>query len=219
MSIATPSDSLFTNFVKALYSLDQAAIPLADGTPTGLWWYHRHLQGDGPKPGKYCNEERMFEAMVASLRADGVEIRSEQWYDDDLSKSRQSCDVVMNWPGLGQVWIEVKCAWKHDDRFGKKRNGNYLKHLGRAADDITKLVALDTKRADAVAFLLVGFDHPQDGISEDDVACIRERTPAAIWSNYVAEWTDRRPNSGRVRVWCWIRRLQHTPHPRWQEHP
>lgn len=116
---------LFSIITEELRKIDADAKPLADGTPTGVWWYHRYLQGDGPRPKKYQNEEKMFDALAQRLQHRGITVQTETAYYDG-----RWCDLLVTWPEVGRVWIEVKCAWKHNDRNGREGNQNYSKAFG-----------------------------------------------------------------------------------------
>jgi hypothetical protein len=118
--------SFLDSIAQDLKALNEEAIPLADGTVTGIWWYHRFLQGTGPKPGKYKNEEKLFAALVDRMSRRGLQPLIEQCYPSERrGRGKQRCDVVLDHPELGRLWLEVKCAWRHNDHLGTKRNGNY----------------------------------------------------------------------------------------------
>jgi hypothetical protein len=191
--------------VEELKHLDAEAKPLSDGTTTGIWWYHRHLQGTGARPKKYRNEEKLFAALMDRLRLRGLQVTDEEYYPKEPSRNRrQRCDLVLDFPELGRTWIEVKGAWKHNDRKGRTRNQNYPKHLFAAAEDGSKLLKLDRSLAAHVGLLLIGFDHIEDPIPERDVDIVRQTTALLGWREQFASWNEMFCPNGIVKVWLWL---------------
>lgn len=189
-----------------LKALNDEAGPLADGTATGIWWYHRFLQGTGPKPGKYRNEEKLFAALVERMARRGLQPRLEQCYPSEhRGRKKQRCDVVLDYPELGRTWLEVKCAWRHNDQLGKKRNGNYVKHLYRAADDVDKVCNVGPSTARHVALLLIGFDQDDDQISDGNIEIVRTRTRDKTWTERTATLDDPYRLKGKIKLWLWLR--------------
>ena len=118
-------------------------------------------------------------------------------------RRQQRCDLVLSWPNLGRIWMEVKGAWRHNDRPGLQRNGSYLKHLHSAAEDAAKLLRVDTTAADYLALLLIAFDQQGDPIPASDIDVVRQQTRARGWREQSTSWNDSFRPAGKVMIWLW----------------
>jgi hypothetical protein len=197
-------EQLWQALLEGLHVIDAEAVPLDSGYPTGLWWYARHLSRGGPIPKSCRNEESWSRRLARYLKESrGVDGSLECRYP---TPPRRRCDLVIQWPALGRVWLEVKGAWRHNDEKGLARNKSYVKHLHSAAKDLSKLMTLGARDADWVMFLLVAFDHPRDAVLAEHIAIVREGGGAATWEERAAIWSDLHRPNGEIKCWSWIRR-------------
>jgi hypothetical protein len=199
---------VMTTLVDALAVLDSEAIPLPSGNPVGLLWYARHRRRQEVAPKNCRNEEDWSRRLKDLLNAQQIATDCERPYPPP---PRRRCDLAMQWPGLGRVWLEVKGAWRHQDSRGAVANPSYRKHLYRAGDDLKKVCSLDESTADHIGLLLVGFDTTNDPIADKDIDIVRARPERAGWIEQYREWTDPHRQMGRVRVWLWLSEAKYAP--------
>ena len=129
------------------------------------------------------------------------------------------CDVVVDFEGVGQVWLEVKPAWKSwIESTGKIEwdNNNYRSYLlgpasrtHSAAQDFDKLDQLKPSDADYVAFLLIGFDAKASPMSPDIDTLVRQGDLLSRgWKGFGPEtWTDCNDDRLRISCWFWCRKV------------
>ncbi|MCA9632093.1 MAG: hypothetical protein KC766_30775, partial [Myxococcales bacterium] len=156
-----------------LRQMDQEAVPRHDGTPTGLSWYGGWAKPVLKRPQtEPCWSKRIAEMLVER----GMDARSEVPYPDPLVGKR--CDVVVDIPGEGRLWLEIKGAWKS---WWVRRGSDYiyrsylLHPLVEGLDPKTHTVPLDLQKLDhlgrpdanSVGALLVGFDSVEHPMDED----------------------------------------------------
>ncbi len=195
--------SIMQALVRHLQAVDTEAVPLEDGCPTGLWWYARHCSREAvAQPRSYRNEEKWSRRLECLLMEEGIDASTEVRYP---TPPRRRCDLVIQWPSAGRLWLEVKGAWKHRDRYGKLPNNPYGKHLHAAGKDLVKLTTLGQNVADHLGMLVIGFDTSIDPISEADVKRVRSGCKLDSWVEQYADWSDRYRPDGKVRVWLWLR--------------
>lgn len=199
---------VITTLAKSLRAMDVEAVPLPTGTPVGLWWYARHRRRDEALPKNCRNEEDWSRKLKELLDGEGMPTVTERFYP---RPPKRRCDLVIAWPEVGRLWLEVKGAWRHNNSRGTVKNSAYRKHLDAAADDLGKIGSLDTTVADHVGVLLVGFDTSTDPIPPDDVDVVRHGSRTTGWVEHYEQWDDLYRPNGRVRVWLWLRRAASNP--------
>jgi hypothetical protein len=192
---------VITTIVQWLKQLDAEAVPLPNGNPVGLWWYARHLRRDEAKPKNCRNEEDWSRRIKDLMTAQGIPATCERFYP---APPKRRCDLVIEWPGLGRVWLEVKGAWRHNDSGGTLKNPSYRKHLCAATDDLDKVCSLDSATAEHVGLLLIGFDTSDEPISEDDVELVGSNARRQGWIKQQVSWPDLNRRNGRIHVWLWL---------------
>src|SRR5687768_17167914 len=90
--------------------MDAEAVPLLDGTPTGLHGYKGFVDGSfKPTPGtpwENCWSDRISELLLSRGQTVGRECR----YIGSTRKQR--CDLVIQRARSAPIWIEVKGSWR-----------------------------------------------------------------------------------------------------------
>ncbi len=202
------ADLLARTIFTALRRMDREAVARADGKATGLWWYGGHARPELRRPSTEVEWSRRLAALLGSS---GLAARQEVAYP---AQPRERCDLVVEIPGRGRAWLEVKGAWKdywsardRDDVFRA-----YLLHplvpfpsvrrTHTAALDIAKLVRLRPDDGALAALLVVGFDTADDPLAGDLAELVdRAELDAAPWTGFVDDWTDAAGRGVHVRLW------------------
>lgn len=168
-------------------------------------WYARHNRRGESNP-KHCrNEEDWSRRLKELMRDEGIAANCEEWYP---APPKRRCDLVIQWPDLGRIWLEAKGAWRHEDANGGVKNRNFRKHLRAAADDLNKLLTVGPANADHIGMLLVGFDTTEEPITEEDIELIKSRCVRRDWIEQQSVWPDANRRHGRIRLWLWMTEAQ-----------
>jgi hypothetical protein len=192
---------LMGSLVRWLKVLDAEAIPLTCGNPVGLWWYARHSRRDEIKPKNCRNEEQWSRRMRKLMSEENITAECEEPYPQPPTRR---CDLVIQWPALGRVWLEVKGSLRHNDSNGEHKNGNFQKHLLAAGDDLRKVRSLSPATADHIGLLFVGFDTEREQITDEHLELIRSNTGRGDWIEQHARWDDPNRPGGRILVVLWM---------------
>jgi hypothetical protein len=164
--------------------------------------------------------ERFWTHRLAELLTQGGHsARNEVTYPG----SSKRCDVVVNFEGVGQVWLEVKSAWKSwiesSGEFKTNPKTLYWSYLlgssggmkksHSAAHDFEKLDQLKPSDADYAAFLLIGFYAKTSPMGPDVDALVRQADLlSGGWKSFGPEtWTDCNDDRCRISCWFWCRKV------------
>jgi len=203
-------DALFD----ALRRMDGEASVEKDGYPTGLAWYGGYFRPECVRPPTETSWTRRLAQLLPEY---GFPTRAEVPYP---AAPRCRCDNVVTLPGGGRLWLENKGAWK-DYWVRKGGVGIYRAYLlhplvpnlqpkGHTVPlDLKKLDPLGAPDAEAVGFLLLGFDaaaQPMDGdVAEMAGLAGLDRAP---WVGASTTWDDRYRPGCRVLCWYWQRTVE-----------
>lgn len=180
---------------------------------TGLYWYDGHWNAD-PSRRRIRGTEPAWTRRLPQILLDREGLTGEE--QRRYPGSSKTCDLVVRAADGQTLWVEVKAAFK----YFWVQQGNlaiYRKHLlayegsawtndGSAARDIKKLESLHAPDADAVGFLLVGFDS-EAAPMDDDIRELQElvKLDQPPWSLAIDQWTDMYRPGLRDRCWFWWR--------------
>ena len=213
----------------ALQGMDREATTVKNEWPTGLRWYSEHERIQYPeRRRKKSDDERSWCRRLYEIFSSRDGVRSVT-IDQKYQPDRQlTCDLVFQLNNSESIWVEVKGAWTYTwDYPILARNGSYKKHLLTDANasvlaDFAKLRANCSSSATYAGVLLVGFDSEQEtsySISDQDIALVRTHAgvDADKWPENYDSWDDvyqndfseRKSEAFKVRVWYWQHRLQH----------
>lgn len=131
---------IMRKLVAGLRAIDAEAVPLPSGVPIGLRWYAYHRRRDEANPKNFRNEEDWSRRLKELLAIENIPAVTEKRYPKPPVRK---CDLVIQWPEIGELWLEVKGAWRHMDSMGRRKNRSFEKHLSAAGMDLKKLLTLD----------------------------------------------------------------------------
>lgn len=205
---------LASSIFAALRRMDDEATTVASGKRTGLWSYGYHARPDLRRP---QTEPEWSKRLAALLTAAGFPSRPECRYPGLPAGQRNSCDVVVELPSGGRLWLELKGAWR--DYWAAKGNlfiyRSYLLHplvpdldpkSHTLPHDLTKLGRLSPDEASAVAALLIGFEADGDPMDADVQELVRlARLDASPWVEFSDRWAASHAVGHHVRCWLWAR--------------
>jgi hypothetical protein len=198
----------------ALRRMDAEASTICAGKPTGLSSYGYHLQ---PTAKRTQTEPAWSKRLAVLLTEAGFPAKAECRYPctPPPGHRRQSCDVVVELPGGGRLWLELKGAWR---AYWKARGGlliyrSYLLHpLVPDLDPKSHTVPLDLEKlgrlppADAahVAALLIGFEADDDPMDADVAELVQlAELGQAPWTTHADRWPAHHQPGHSVRCWLW----------------
>lgn len=197
---------------ESLRRMDAEAEVLRDGNPTGLSWYAGFSRPELKRP----RTEPEWSLRLAILLSEcGFPSHAERTYPT----SRKKCDLVIEVPELGRLWLEVKGAWKQwwVDRGNEFTYRSYLFHpllpgldsskKHTAAFDLKKLDAVSRDNGSHVGLLLVGFDGDAEIGPDIDAFRRLAELDANVWSEFSDWWPDEHRSGEFVRCWLWIREI------------
>ena len=183
--------------------MDAEAVPLPDGTPTGLRGYYAFRRGSYRGGRGLAWENTWTERLAELLPAYGYTAECQCRYPGQ----RKTCDLVLSALRMKSMWIEVKGSWRStiDDADLRRDipNTSFKKHLYTTAADVNKLQKLRSGEASHLGLLLIGFDTRALPITDDDLSIIRVTTKG--WREASAGWNDHAWHGRRVRCWFWWR--------------
>ena len=191
---------------------NEADTTVGNGLRAGFVHYAKHVGSD-----KY---ERSWTRRLAKLLTQsGHSARNEVTYPG----SSKRCDVVVEFEDAGQVWLEVKSAWKtwieSSGEFKTNSKTLYRSYLlssagsmkksHSAAQDFDKLDQLKPSDANYVASLLIGFDAKASPMDLDVDELVRHADLLSRgWKGFGPEtWTDCNDDRCRISCWFWCRKV------------
>jgi len=141
------------------------------------------------------------------------------------SHSRQKCDLLIDVPLIGKLWLEVKPAWKTwFSSSGRMQSnslpiyksylfGNTAKGLSRThsfAQDFEKLQILTAEYGRYAGHLLIGFDSEDNPMISDILAVANKLNLSSEgWQMLGPEtWADKNCQKCRFHVWFFCKRLR-----------
>ena len=211
--MAQPCD-LAHHLFQCLRSMDAEAGVRPDGKPTGLNWYGGHRHGSQKRPQtEPCWTQRLAELLPSC----GFPAEAEAWYPRLPKQHRNRCDLVVDMPQDGKLWLEIKGAWKAY-WVGAKGRSIYRSYLlsplvpglgektHTVPGDLEKLKTVRRPEGAEIGLLLVGFEAANDPMDGDIAELVRltrfDRPPWQVWTD---AWPDRYRAGERVRCWLWRR--------------
>ena len=208
----TPIRPIFDQIITILKGMDAEADQPVRGHPTGLWWYGAHCERRcGSNMRRPRTEPWWSRDLSTRLSSLGHPAQAEVAYPDH---PRLHCDVVVELPSGGRMWLELKGAWK---TWWSERNklGVYRSYLldapsparsHTAHGDVLKLQKIPPTHGGILAFGLIGFARIDEPMTEE-VADLARRTglddPA--WEHRSASWVGQHDAREMVTVWLWGR--------------
>ncbi len=166
-------------------------------------------EGLTPAPPRTVREEDAISWWIAQRLENNHCIK-----DVDLWRTyegtRNTCDLVVPLATGGELWLELKLAWKQwfntTGEIGK--SGSYRSYLlgsehrsHSLVDDFVKLDELAPVGSHLGVFL-VGFDSAREPI-QADLQAVNSRIHELGWSLMHSFWQDRRHTDCRINVWFW----------------
>jgi len=129
--------------------------------------------------------------------------------------SGEECDLVFDVGARGQLWLELKLAWKawftcrSGPIYSNKSYGNYLRSARRSHSfrrDFGKHKNAGIPAGDHLAVCLIGFDWVQKPMDTDVAAVVETaRHEDGPWMPATERhWPDRRCLDFRINVWSWV---------------
>ncbi|RKY07745.1 MAG: hypothetical protein DRP56_05215 [Planctomycetota bacterium] len=190
---------------------DEADTPSGCNSHSGLIDYANYSGLGGRK-----YEDSWNNRLAELLDNDEVATSREFRYPNN---SRKKCDIIIQ-KGDVRIWVETKGAWKcwFSSKTGKQEenSANYKGYFygdGKThsvAQDIEKLNRLNSKNADYVGLLIIGFDISDDPIDPDMGQLIEKmELKEEGWEIFGPEiWTDRNHPDCRYNCWFFGKKVQ-----------